>query len=113
MLVQGEICLGKSTGDRLPIRPSPTKPHVARFLLLDAKDLLAAGGIDLVAVLLPSMHSREGENRTETAALITAWESREKTLRKERSGEGRGSRRRVQPSVVKKEATIAAWGTII
>ena len=48
------------------------KPHVARVLLLEAKDLLAAGPIDLEDVLLPNMHNREGENRTETAALMAA-----------------------------------------
>ena len=48
------------------------KPHVARFRLLDVKDLLPAGSIDLAAGLLLSMHSLEGEKRTETAALMTA-----------------------------------------
>lgn len=48
------------------------KPHVSRFRLLDAKDLLPVGSIDLKAVLLPSIQSLEGENRTETAALMIA-----------------------------------------
>lgn len=47
-------------------------PHVVSFLLLEAKSLLAVELSGLWDVLLPSMHRREGENRTDTAALMTA-----------------------------------------
>ena len=63
-------------GNDLPIRPRPMKPHVSRFRLLDAKDLFPVGSIDLGAVLLPSMQSLAGENRTEMAALMTGLISR-------------------------------------
>ena len=54
----------------IPIRPSPMKPHVAKLLLLEEKHLLLDGLNDTGSVPLPSMHSREGEKRIDTAALI-------------------------------------------
>lgn len=63
---------GGAQENYLPIRPRPIKPHVARFLVVEAKVLLAIEPSGLEEVPLLSMHSREGENRTDTAALMTA-----------------------------------------
>lgn len=55
------------------MRPRPTKPHVARLVPLDAKDLCIV--LDMVSLddaPIPRTHSREGEKRILTAALITA-----------------------------------------
>ena len=52
------------------MRPRPMKPHVAKFEPVEAKDRRVVVGTELVAGPLPSMHSREGEKRIETAALI-------------------------------------------
>ena len=47
------------------------KPHVAALADVEAKYLLVADDTEpAVPLLLPSMHSREGEKRRETAALI-------------------------------------------
>ena len=67
--------------DNVPIRPRPIKPHVARFLAVEAKVLLVSEASGLEEVPLPSIHNREGENRTDTAALMTAVEATEKEIR--------------------------------
>jgi len=52
------------------MRPSPMNPHVANLGSLVTKDLcVVVLAIDLDE-LLPKMHSREGEKRTVTVALI-------------------------------------------
>ncbi len=53
------------------MRPSPMNPHVANLDSLVTKDLcVLVLAIDLTGELLPKMHSREGEKRTVTVALI-------------------------------------------
>jgi len=53
------------------MRPSPMNPHVANLGSLVTKDLcVVVLAIDLADKLLPKMHSREGEKRTVTVALI-------------------------------------------
>ena len=55
------------------MRPKPMKPHVARFLVVEANVLLAIEVSGLGEVPLLSIYSREGDNRTDTPALMTAF----------------------------------------
>ena len=52
--------------------------------MVETKVLLVTGPSGLVEVPLPSIHSREGENRTETAALMIAVEAQEEELSQQR-----------------------------
>lgn len=70
------------------MRPRPMNPQVARLLPLEANVLLVTVDTVPAAEPFPSMHSLEGENRIETAALILS-----KRLSKRRTGEGRGRRK--------------------
>ena len=79
--------IGGEEEEDVPIRPKPIKPHVARFLVVEAKDLLVSEPSGLGEVPLPSIHSREGENRTDTAALMTAVEAEEKEIHQQRGGQ--------------------------
>lgn len=53
-----------------PIRPRPMNPHVARFAGVEAKERLVMEDSEDAEGPLLSMQRREGENRTETAALM-------------------------------------------
>lgn len=53
-----------------PIRPRPINPHVARFAGVEAKERLVMEDSEDAEGPLLSMQRREGENRTETAALM-------------------------------------------
>lgn len=50
--------------------PRPINPHDAKLLPLDAKDLLFIVDTVSAAPPFPSKHNFEGENRTETEALM-------------------------------------------
>ena len=53
----------------LPIRPNPMNPQVARLVLLVANPRLNSNDA-VPAAPFPSKHSREGDRRTETVALM-------------------------------------------
>lgn len=55
------------------MRPRPMKPHVARFEGVEAKERLVIEDSEDAEGPLPSMQSREGENRIETAALMLTY----------------------------------------
>lgn len=79
-----KAAIGAAEENYLPIRPKPIKPHVAWFLLVEAKVLPVIEPSGLEEVPLPGIHSREGENRTDPTAFMTAMKPKEKERKKER-----------------------------
>lgn len=65
-------------------------PQVARLLPLDANALLVTIDTDSAVWPFPSMHSLEGENRIEMAALILSYHTQ---FDKRQTGEGQGRKK--------------------
>ena len=91
--------------NHVPIRPRPIKPHVARFLVVEAKVLRAIEPSGLGEVALLSMHSREGEKRTDTAALMTGVTGRDKRS----NGEAVRSRPRPEDRTAESSQWLVWW----
>ena len=124
-----KAAIGAAEENYLPIRPKPIKPHVARFLLVEAKVLPVIEPSGLEEVPLPGIHSREGEHRTDTTAFMTAmnpmkkrkkrekerrqWRSsQEQALARIRKGDNRGDAVAVRGRMVNNPACSCSWGTL-